>query len=133
MREYFDELVASVSALTLSGISTQESITGVRAILASIIKPSKESADLAKDLGIQFNAAAFAKGFGGFMEEVVRKTGGSSEAISLLFGGIEAIVPALAFAGNAGNSLPTSWGKWKPGPVLPRRHSKRWLQAQGLK
>lgn len=108
----FDELVASVSALTLSGISTQESITGVRAILASIIKPSKESADLAKDLGIQFNAAGLqAKGFGGFMEEVVRKTGGSSEAISLLFGGIEAIVPALAFAGNAGKQFADIMGQ----------------------
>ena len=43
----FQELVASVSALTLSGISTQEAITGVRAVLSAIVKPSSESAKLA--------------------------------------------------------------------------------------
>lgn len=108
----FQELVSSVSALTLGGISTQEAITGVRAVLSAVIKPSSEAAKLAQDLGIEFNAASIqAKGFGGFMEEVARKTGGSSEALSLLFGGIEAIVPALAFAGNAGRDFENIMGQ----------------------
>ncbi len=108
----FQELVSSVSSLTLSGISTNEAITGVRAVLSSVIKPSAEAAGLAKELGIQFDAAGLkAKGFGGFMEDVARRTGGSSEKISLLFGGVEAIVPALAFAGNAGKQFADIMGQ----------------------
>lgn len=99
----FDELVAAVAALTKGGISTQESVTGVRAILAAVVKPTKEASDLAKQLGIDFSAAGLeSKGFAGFMAELVQKTGGSSDALAQLFGGVEALVPAMALAGQAG-------------------------------
>lgn len=102
----FDELVASVSALTLSGVQTTEAVTGVRAIMASIVKPTKEASDLAESLGLQFDAAGLkALGFAGFMEQVVEKTHGSTEQMALLFGGVEALVPALSLAGNAGDSM----------------------------
>lgn len=99
----FDELSGSVAALTLSGISTRESITGVRAILAAVVKPSSEAAEEAKRLGLAFDANAVkAKGFAGFLEDVKQKTGGSTASTALLFGGIEALLPALALTGNAG-------------------------------
>ncbi len=99
----FDEVAAGVAALTKGGISTQESVTGLRAILAAVVKPSKEASDTAKALGIQFDSAALAsKGLAGFLGDIATKTGGSSEALSLLFGGVEAIIPAMALAGQAG-------------------------------
>lgn len=99
----FDELVASVSALTKGGIATTEAVTGVRAILAAVAKPAKEASDLAKSIGLEFNAAGLkSKGFASFMEEVIEKTGGSTDALSLLFGGVEALVPVMALAGQAG-------------------------------
>lgn len=99
----FDELTAAIAALTKGGISTAESVTGVRAILAAVSKPTSEAAELAAKLGIQFNAAGVqALGFGGFMEQVIQKTGGSSEQLAILFGGVEALVPAMALAGQAG-------------------------------
>lgn len=99
----FDELVASVAALTKGGISTRESVTGVRAILAAIVKPTKEAKDMAKSLGIEFNSSALeAKGFTEFMGDLVAKTGGSTDAMAQLFGGVEALIPALALAGQAG-------------------------------
>lgn len=99
----FDELVAATSALTKGGISTRESITGVRAILAAVTKPTSEAEKLAAKLGLSFNAAALeSQGFAGFMQEVVAKTGGSSDAMAQLFGGVEALVPALALSGQAG-------------------------------
>lgn len=99
----FDELVASIAALTKGGISTQQSVTGVRAILAAVVKPTQEASDMANRLGIEFNAAALqSQGFAGFMDSVVTATGGSSEAMAQLFGGVEALVPALALAGQAG-------------------------------
>ena len=99
----FDELLASVSALTKGGISTQESITGVRAILAAVVKPTSEAAKLAESLGIEFSAAGLkAKGFSSFLEDLIDKTGGSTDQLAKLFGGVEALVPILALSGKAG-------------------------------
>ncbi len=102
----FDELAAATAALTLSGISTRESITGIRAILAAVIKPTSEAADEAERLGLEFNAAAVqSKGFAKFMDDVKQKTGGSASSLSLLFGGVESLIPALALTGNAGKEF----------------------------
>ena len=98
-----DELVAAVAALTKGGISTRESVTGVRAIMAAVVKPTSEAAEVAEKLGIQFDSAGLkSKGLAGFMEDLVAKTGGSTDAMAKLFGGVEALIPALALAGQAG-------------------------------
>jgi TP901 family phage tail tape measure protein len=102
----FEELVSSVSALTTGGISTAEAVTGVRAILAAVAKPTVEAARLADRLGINFSAAGLeAKGFAGFLQEVVTATGGSTAELSQLFGGVESLVPILALSGEAGESF----------------------------
>lgn len=99
----FDELVASIAALTKGGISTRQAVTGVRAILASVVRPTVEAADMAERLGLEFNSAALeSRGFAGFMDDVVTATGGSTETMAQLFGGVEALIPALALAGQAG-------------------------------
>lgn len=99
----FDELVASVSALTKGGIQTTEAVTGVRAIMAAVVKPTKEASDLAAELSLNFSAAALeSQGFAGFMDLVVAATHGSSEQLAVLFGGVEALIPAMALAGQAG-------------------------------
>lgn len=99
----FDELLAAVSALTKGGISTRESVTGIRAVLAAVAKPSSEASKLAKQLGLDFTAAGLAsKGFTGFMEDLVAKTKGSTDAMAILFGGVEALVPVMALSGQAG-------------------------------
>lgn len=102
----FDELTASIAALTSGGIATAEATTGVRAILASVAKPTDEAAKLAQKLGIEFNSAGLqARGFGGFMADIATKTGGSQDALAILFGGVEALIPALALSGEAGKKF----------------------------
>lgn len=102
----FDELTASIAALTKGGISTTEAVTGVRAILAAISKPTKEAQKEAKALGIEFSAAGLqGKGFTEFLKDVVERTGGSVSKITQLFGGVEALVPVLAFSGAAGKAM----------------------------
>lgn len=102
----FDELVGTISALTKGGISTQESITGVRAVLAAVAKPTSEATKLANELGIEFNSTGLqAKGFQGFIEDLVDKTDGSTDALAYLFGGVEALVPVMALAGQAGKDF----------------------------
>lgn len=108
----FDELVATIAALTKGGISTAESITGVRSILAAITKPTSEAKKLAGDLGIEFNAAGLqAKGFAGFLDDLRARTGGSVEQLSLLFGGVEALVPIMALSGQAGADFSAIMGQ----------------------
>lgn len=102
----FTELVASIAALTKGGISTKESVTGVRAVLASIVKPTQQASDAAARLGIDFTVAGLqSKGLAGFLEDVVEKTGGSSDELAQLFTGVEALVPVLALAGGAGEDF----------------------------
>lgn len=102
----FDELSATVAALSKQGISTSESITGVRAILASVAKPTKEASDLSEKLGIKFDAAGLqAKGFAGFLDDIAKKTGGSADKLALLFGGVEALIPIMALSGQAGKDF----------------------------
>lgn len=102
----FDEVNAAVAALTKGGIATSEAVTGLRAAMTAVLGPSKEARDLAKKLGIDFSAAGLkAKGFSGFMADVVQKTGGSSEAMQKLFGSVEATTVALSMAGAAGGFM----------------------------
>ena len=99
----FDEIVAATAALTTQGQSTSIAITGIRGALSAVLKPTSEAAEIAEDLGIQFNTAGLkAKGFGGFIEDIIDKTDGSQEAIAKLFGSVEALNAVLAFTGGAG-------------------------------
>ena len=102
----FDELAAATAALTKGGISTNVAITGLRAILAAVSKPSEEALKMAKALGLEFNSAALeAKGFAGFLADLQAKTGGNTDALAKLFGGVEALVPVMALSGQAGEDF----------------------------
>ena len=97
----FDELAGGVAALTTQGVSTSQAVTGLRAALSAVIKPSSDAALLAKQLGINFSAAALeSEGLAGFLDELIRATGGSAEQISRLFGSVEATNAVLSLAGG---------------------------------
>lgn len=101
-----DEMLGSVSALTKGGIKTSIAIRGMRQIMAQVIKPTEEAAKLSKQLGLEFNVAALqSKGLAGFLKDVKEKTGGSTDALAQLFGAVEAVVPVLALAGQAGEDF----------------------------
>jgi TP901 family phage tail tape measure protein len=101
-----EELLAAVAALTLGGIDTNIAMTGLRQVLASVVKPSSEAREEAERLGIEFTTAALrTQGLAGFIEQLVEATGGSEASLSLLFGGVEALVPILALAGAQGDDF----------------------------
>jgi|GEM_PF-1275893 len=102
----FDELAAATAALTKGGISTSVAVTGLRAILAAVARPSAEATKLAGALGLEFNSAALqAKGLSGFLADLNEATGGNVDQLGMLFGGVEALVPMLALAGTAGQDF----------------------------
>ena len=90
------ELNAAIATITAQGVPVEATFTGLNQALVSILKPSKEAEDLAKGLGIQFNEAGLkAKGFGGLLQEVKQKTGGSTTALVELFGSVDAVKAVL--------------------------------------
>ncbi len=95
-----EQTLAAVSALTTGGKKTSVAVTELRGAFVNILKPSAQAAELASALGIEFNAAALkSKGLAGFLEDVRQKTGGSTEAMSLLFGSVEAVGAVLGLTG----------------------------------
>jgi len=90
------ELNAAVATITAQGVPVEATFTGLNQALVSILKPSKEASDLAEALGIDFNEAGLrAKGFGGLLQEVKEKTGGSTTAMVKLFGSVDALKAVL--------------------------------------
>lgn len=99
----FDELAAAIAALTLGSIRTPQAATALNAFLNSILKPSAEATDLAKQLGIQYDVTALkTKGLSGFLKDLSDKTKGNSTAFAILAGGSEALKSVLALTANEG-------------------------------
>jgi TP901 family phage tail tape measure protein len=91
-----NELNAAIATISAQGVPVEATFTGLNQALVSILKPSKEAEDLAKSLGIQFDEAGLrAKGFGGLLEEVKTKTGGSATQLVKLFGSVDALKAIL--------------------------------------
>ncbi len=102
----FDQLLASIAAITKGGVTTSIAVTQVRSILTALIRPEKQASLLAQKLGIEFNIAGLrAKGFAGFIEDVRVKTGASEEVMAKLFGRVEAVSGVFALTGNAAKSF----------------------------
>jgi len=92
----FNELAGATAYLTKSGLKTENAVTGLKAILTAVIKPSKDAAEAAKLLGIDFSTSAIkAKGFTGFLKELADKTGGSEKALSKLIPNVRGLGPIL--------------------------------------
>lgn len=96
-----NEVLATVSAATTAGIKTSQAYTGVKAVFANILKPTKDAANEAAFLGIEFNAASLrAKGLAGFLDEVTQAANFDADSLGKLFGSVEALNVVTALAGN---------------------------------
>ena len=87
-----EELNAAISSVTAAGVPVESTFAGLRQVIASIQKPTKQASDVAEKLGIDFSAAALnSKGLSGVLEEIVANGGASAENLSKLFGSVEAL------------------------------------------
>lgn len=97
-----EETLAAIAALTKNGVQTSSAITGLRAVMSNILKPTAEATEEAKRLGIEFNAAALqSKGLTGFLADIVNKTEGSSDSLAKLFGSVEGLSQIMLLGGTA--------------------------------
>lgn len=77
-----DDLSASMIVLTKNGLGTSEAVTGMKAALSNIIKPSEQAMEMAGALGIEFSTTAIkSKGFEGFLKDLREKLKGTNPAL----------------------------------------------------
>jgi TP901 family phage tail tape measure protein len=99
----YNELFAAAAQLTLGGLSVEEAMTGIRAIMTASISPTEDQAKAMKKLGIELSADAIAaQGFVGYMENVARVADENVTVMAELFPNVRAIGPALALAREGG-------------------------------
>ena len=104
-----DELGGLMISLTRAGLNTNESVTGVRALMSSLAKPTKKTSKLLAELNIEFGEAAIQqKGFSGVLDDLIQKTGGSVDVLAKLFPNIRALLPAVIAAGQGFGGFSTN-------------------------
>lgn len=97
----FTDLMGSIAELTKQGLPTSEAITGMKAALSNVIKPSSDAADEAEKLGINFSQAHLKSvGWAQFLSEIKEKTGGNVTTMGKLFGSVEALNSVTVLAGK---------------------------------
>lgn len=101
-----DTLGSAIAAITASGAPTSEAITGLKAVISNIIKPTKDASETAELLGLKFNATALeTKGLDGLLAEIYKTTGGNVEQMGKLFGSTEALNAALILGADSSGTF----------------------------
>jgi TP901 family phage tail tape measure protein len=98
-----DEVNAFIAAATKNGATAEVAFTGLGATLATILKPSKESADAAEALGINWTLAGIrGEGFESLMGKLAKAMQENPVLATEMVGGQEAIRGAFAAAAKGG-------------------------------
>ena len=101
-----EDVAAGLAVLTKNGIDAENATTQLNAIMQAVLSPTGKATKLAKKLGIDFTATGLrTKGLNGFMADLIKKTGGSNEAIAELLGDARAIRGAFVLAKNGGQQF----------------------------
>jgi TP901 family phage tail tape measure protein len=94
-----EEIGAAIAALSAQGVPTRNAFSSINSAIDSIINPSEEAREMAKNLGIQFDATALqTKGLSGVFQEVWQKSNGNVEVFNALFGSINGLNGAFLLA-----------------------------------
>jgi len=97
----FDQVAAALATMTRAGIQTTNAVTYLRGMFRSVLKPTKQMKDTAKELGIVFDSTSLkSMGLGGFLKYVSDAVGTNTEALARLFPNIRGIQAVMALAGR---------------------------------
>lgn len=96
------EVGAAVATLTAAGVQPSTAIEYLRSAISNIIKPSKDAAELAEELGIKFDAQALkSRGLAAVLNDVAKATGGNTGQMARLIGDVGGLTAALTLTGPA--------------------------------
>lgn len=95
-----EEMNAYIATATLKGVRPSTAIDGLRQAIAAVLKPSHEAIDLARSLGVSFDATALkTTGLKGVLGELAAKGYATPEMLTKLFGSVEAVAAILPSLG----------------------------------
>lgn len=98
------EVVAAIETMVNAGLSSDEAATSLNAFFTSVIQTSKgtgEAADLAKELGLEFNSTALrTKGLQKFMDDLTKAVGDDEVAMNILAGNVRGFRAAASIGGK---------------------------------
>lgn len=101
-----DELNGFIATATKSGVPAEQTFSGLRQAISATLKPSSEATELAKQLGIQFDAQALkTKGLSGIIGELNVKGLDSAQNLNTLFGSVEALTAITPSTGKGFKTL----------------------------
>lgn len=102
----FDEMSGAVAAITTKGIVTAEAVSGLKAALAGIIKPTSDATAEAARLGIKFDAATLrAKGLPAFLDSITKSAKFNADSFGKLFGSVEALNAVQALTADSSKTF----------------------------
>jgi TP901 family phage tail tape measure protein len=128
----FEEVVSAVSAATLGAVETNKAYTGLRAVFANIIRPTKEARDEAKRLGIEFNSTSLrSKGLNKFLKDITESANFNSTSLEKLFSSVEATTTIMALAGEQSGDFDRILGELNDETKLATNFNKALAEQSG--
>lgn len=97
----FDELLATMSVLTLGGLKTDEATTALRGTLSSLIKPSKEAEETLQQLGVPYGMMQLKqKGLRYTLDKLNEAQKKHPELMAKAIPNVKAFTAAMALSGD---------------------------------
>jgi len=97
----FEDVAAAVATMTRQGVVASKATMQLRQVMAAVLGPGEEARELAKEIGLEFNATALkTKGLSGFMADLREKTGGNTEMMKVLVPNVRALLSVMILAGS---------------------------------
>tara|TARA_R100000781_G_scaffold100739_1_gene64230 strand:- start:5200 stop:7770 length:2571 start_codon:yes stop_codon:yes gene_type:complete len=91
-----EELNAAIATISASGLPVEQTFTGMAMAIQGIMKPTGDAQKIANKFGFEFSAAALeSKGFSGVLLDMKEKLHGNKEAMTRMFGSVEAVKAIL--------------------------------------
>lgn len=101
----FDEVGANIAAFSRLGVSASESVTALKSLLSSILKPSAEAAKELERIGISaqdLRDSIANNGLAATLQSLIEKYDGNVEGLSKLIPNVEGLANVLGTAGAQG-------------------------------
>ena len=100
-----EELLSTITTLTIQGVKYNQSATQLRGIFVKLLKPTEEMAEFFKDIGVESGEAAIRTyGLAGVLRLLIERTGGSSTELAQYVNRIRGLSGAMALT-NEGYSI----------------------------
>lgn len=97
----YRDMLAAFTAITKSGLNTEEAVTGLRNIFKELVAPSKEAENMLKELGIAVGATAVRKRkFVGVLDDLQKAFLKNNEVIPQVFGNIRGLTGIMGILGD---------------------------------